>query len=363
MNKIYKHPLLCLLLGVLVFQCTRKESIFDDGREITFEDGVLECKECVYFAYLVELDQNSLFISGNDELFCMEYKGADWELTQSIKNEGEVLSITVGGDHLFLGIMLPDGEGVVKVFEKQAGLWTEVQELSAENQGDNFGAVMAYDDGHLLVGTDASQAIPTAQEASGGIYFFQKKDGVWAYQKGFDFHDLGKSVALKGSYSYAGTQKGLYSFYFDGSNWSRRDSFPFLLSAEKLCLEGNQLFVKTGFNFQPLRAFEVENGQITAEKPVHYDDVKDLEVLFHGDVIKMQDNYVAVGIDSWDMDHRGGLMLLEYKNRGWSVAETYLPPAQANRSFAHTFAISDHWVAIGDSYSYNGKVFLYKRHR
>ncbi len=352
MKKTANYSIVFLLVPFLLFQCTKNEGIFNDDRKITFEDGVLECKECVYFAYLVALDQNSLFVSGNDELFCLEYTGTDWEVTQLLKNEGQISSITPGGDHLFLGIILPDGDGVVKVFEKQSGLWTEVQELSSGSEQDNFGAVVACDEEHLLIGADGVE--------SKGIYFFQKKEGMWSFKKEYDTLGLGRSVALQGNYAYAGTRRGFYSFYFDGDDWSRKDYFPFL-PVDKLCLEGSQLFVRSGTDFQPLRAFEVQMGQVMEERPVDYDQVKDLNVNMQGDVIKMQGNYLAAGIESWDMDSRGGLLLLEYEDGAWGVEETFLPPAEASDRMAYTFALSEDWVAIGDNFSYNGKVFLYQR--
>ncbi len=85
-------------------------------------------------------------------------------------------ALAVRGDLLAVGAPGTNGQGVVHLFERRNGRWTEVATLAAPDPrpGDNFGQALALDDGLILVGATGRDS------AAGAVFAFQRDGARWS---------------------------------------------------------------------------------------------------------------------------------------------------------------------------------------
>jgi hypothetical protein len=145
------------------------------------------------------------------------------------------VAVALSGDTVVIGAPLNDGiyydQGVVYVFARSGGTWTQQQKLWAGDgeAGDFFGAAVALDGDTLVVGAVGDDI--GANYDQGSVYVFTRVSGWWADQQKLTANDgaagdsLGYSVALGGDTLVAGA-------YADdtGSNVEQGSAYVFTRS-------------------------------------------------------------------------------------------------------------------------------------
>lgn len=137
-------------------------------------------------------------------------------------------AVAVIGDQVFVGeprnVMRP---GLVYVFEKEGGTWTEVSAFGAADGGlgDGFGTSLAGGDGVLLVGA-------VGGDGAGAVYVFEVDGGRWVQSDkltatGGEAGDgLGASLAVAGGYVLVGAPQqdgragAVHIFSREGDGWT-----------------------------------------------------------------------------------------------------------------------------------------------
>ena len=151
-------------------------------------------------------------------------------------------AIAFGGGYLFVGDPSSnDGggsNGIVHIYEDQAGSWTLVQSLkhtsASSNAGDNFGRSIAYANDHLFVGATRSEISSPTTDLTGSVYAFTLQSGQFVQEQelratGLGHQDkYGAAVAASGMYLAVGAPEhdGLNSnagavaiWKYDGSDY------------------------------------------------------------------------------------------------------------------------------------------------
>jgi len=135
---------------------------------------------------------------------------------------------TVGGN---------TAQGAVYLFQTEAGSWTQVQKLVADDGAifDNFGQSVALDGSTVLVG--ANGATIAGQGAQGAAYVFVNAGSGWVQQQkvfsddGATLDNFGFSTAIRGTTMFVGAhqatvdghvhQGAVYLFTQSGSVWTQ----------------------------------------------------------------------------------------------------------------------------------------------
>ena len=100
-------------------------------------------------------------------------------------------AIAFGGGYLFVGDPSSnDGggsNGIVHIYEDQAGSRTLVQSLkhtsASSNAGDNFGRSIAYANDHLFVGATRSEISSPTTDLTGSVYAFTLQSGQFVQEQ------------------------------------------------------------------------------------------------------------------------------------------------------------------------------------
>jgi hypothetical protein len=129
------------------------------------------------------------------------------------------------------------GQGAVYLYENEAGTWTEVQKLVADDGSffDNFGQSVALDGSTVLVG--ANGATIGDQGAQGAAYVFVNAGTGWVQQQkliaddGDTVDNFGSSAAINGGTALVGAlqaavdghvnQGAVYYFAGSGGTWTQ----------------------------------------------------------------------------------------------------------------------------------------------
>ena len=121
-------------------------------------------------------------------VYVLESNSGSWseaqKLTASDAEDGDVFgfSVDIDGDFMVVGSRLEDGAGTDRgaayVFEKQSGVWTQVQKITASDAEDNdqFGYSVAIDGDFIMVGAPTEDGTETSM---GATYVFENQSGVW----------------------------------------------------------------------------------------------------------------------------------------------------------------------------------------
>ena len=127
------------------------------------------------------------------------------ELTVPTLPEGPYFgsSVALEGDRLVVGAAIAVEEpGIVKVFERQSGVWQEVQSVFPlyRHDHDQFGTAVALDGATLLVGAPGSWDVD-----SGRVYRFEH-DGTRFVERGAigPSYQFGTSVSVHGEDAFLG---------------------------------------------------------------------------------------------------------------------------------------------------------------
>ncbi|PIE44645.1 MAG: hypothetical protein CSA45_05950 [Gammaproteobacteria bacterium] len=164
------------------------------------------------------------------------------------------LAVALDGDRLMVGADLADANGngsrgAVYVFDYRGSIWTETQKLTASDGAvyDMFGRSVALDGDCLLIG--AAFAAIDGNRNQGAAYVFAHDGSNWVERQKLIASDgeekdyFGASVAIDGDHLLVGAyganinvtsyQGAAYVFAHDGSNWVERQKFTATDGAEK----------------------------------------------------------------------------------------------------------------------------------
>ena len=144
-------------------------------------------------------------------------------------------AVALDGDFALIGAPFNDeaaaDAGAVYVFNRQAGVWTQIQKLTPAGAGDLFGWAIAMDGQTAIIGAKG--------DAAGAAYVFAWDGTVWAQQKkltpsdGNSDDEFGYSVDISGNTIIIGARNNdqametetvtnagaAYIFAYDGSAW------------------------------------------------------------------------------------------------------------------------------------------------
>jgi len=127
--------------------------------------------------------------------------------------------VALQGTTLVVGAPLADidgvsGVGAVYIFEYIGGLWTQVQKLTASDgvEFDQFGFAVAISGDRLVVG--AEEALIESNSSQGAAYIFERTAGVWTEVHKLvepttiqNFAEYGHDVAIDGDWIAVGGSK------------------------------------------------------------------------------------------------------------------------------------------------------------
>lgn len=154
------------------------------------------------------------------------------------------ISVGVGGDVILVGASqatwMDDGPGPgrVHVFEPdQGGTWAETSVLHASDgvRGDYFGAALAFDGVHALIGAPASMIEDRAYQGAAYAYT-RAADGSWIDQgklyaaEGGEMGVFGRAIALSGNRALIGAPGDVgfagaaYLFSWGDDGWTESQS-------------------------------------------------------------------------------------------------------------------------------------------
>ena len=94
-------------------------------------------------------------------------------------------SVAISGDYIVIGAIQDEnaiigpGAGSAYVFERNGGVWNEVAKLIASDAapGASFGGTVAIDGNYIIIGSHANKSV--SNFSSGAAYIFERNAGVW----------------------------------------------------------------------------------------------------------------------------------------------------------------------------------------
>ncbi len=166
------------------------------------------------------LEQDSLKDAGSAYIF--EKQNGVWTQVQKIvasdraENDAFGISVAISGNYAFVGAEREDHDvdgnnefissGSVYIFERQNGSWVEVQKIVASDRdtGDRFGYSTSVSCDYAIVSAHGKDA------GIGCAYIFERQNGSWAEVKKIEASDreagdwYGYSVSISGNYAIVG---------------------------------------------------------------------------------------------------------------------------------------------------------------
>lgn len=185
------------------------------------------------FGYSVAIDGDTILvgvyqddpgIGGSGSVRVFENQAGTWTETQTLQasvpesNAGFGYSVKLEGNTAIIGEYKRDGSagaqcGAAYIFEKQAGTWTETQKLEASDQAsqDLFGTTVDINNDKVVI--SAPDHTDSGVSKTGAVYVFEKQNGTWTEtQKIVELHNpedrLGRGVAIHGDFIVAGAPYG-----------------------------------------------------------------------------------------------------------------------------------------------------------
>jgi hypothetical protein len=155
-----------------------------------------------------------------------------------VANQGFGRAAMIVGDTAFVGAP-KSPTGAVYVFTRSAGAWTQTQELTPTDSpaGADFGSAVAFDDTTAIIGAPFTTLTDDGNRHQGAAIVFSKIDGVWTQTQQLiadDFaaeNQFGNAVALAGDTILIGAynaqiggnayQGAAYVFTRSGGTWTQ----------------------------------------------------------------------------------------------------------------------------------------------
>lgn len=297
------------------------------------------------------------------------------------------------GDYAFIAAMRTEVEGhsmagVVYVFQRVAGTWTQVDILQAPDptQGASFGWAIDTSGDRVLIGTNASG------DQHGSAYFFHLEDGAWVLRGSAYASDptinafFGHAVAIQGDMAIIGAylnsttalQSGAaYVFEFDGDEWVQTDRLapPSPESndwfGESVAIFGDYAFIgapndKILGEFRGTAVvFRLQDGTWTYEASLVPNDGKSndrfgSEVSMHGGLAVVS-NAPLHATAAWPAAY-----VFELIGSTWTQVDRLAPSSGPNDGFGVSSLINDDWLMFGAPFDNEraaraGAVYIYAR--
>ena len=191
---------------------------FDSSMNGTVEPSNLATR----FGTGASIISDGFYVVGNSatdanlhQLYTFRQRGPGWSSNDGLTNAPAPIataklgrSVAISGSTAVLGAPDFGNHGAVLIFNNIGSIREPRWELQAQLEapgfrtGDQFGASVALDGDNLIVGS------PGRNDASGGVSFYQRLDGVWTPKhqlNGSTSNErLGSSVSIFGDYAAAG---------------------------------------------------------------------------------------------------------------------------------------------------------------
>ncbi|MBI4133032.1 hypothetical protein HY478_00300 [Candidatus Uhrbacteria bacterium] len=149
-------------------------------------------------------------------------------------------AVAFDGITIVAGSPWNNGKGAAYVFQKKAGIWTQIQKLTTSDGkvGDFFGNDIALDSKRMLIG-DRDNAF-----SMGAAYLFMSVNDTWIEYKKFTASD-GSSLDMYGiSVDLDGSEALIGAYSDDDLGWQSGSAYT--LSLASLCTQTNTLSVSSG---------------------------------------------------------------------------------------------------------------------
>ena len=205
--------------SVYIFQ--QNAGVWSEAQKLTASDGAAYDK----FGYSVAISGDTAIVGahGDDDngsssgsVYIFQQNAGVWSEAQKLTaSDGEVsdnfgISVAIFGDSTFVGAYGDEFySGSVYIFQQNAGVWSEAQELTASDgaASDLFGYSVAISGDTAVIGASSDD---DNGSSSGSAYIFQQNAGVWSETQkltasdGAEFANFGISVAISGDTAVIG---------------------------------------------------------------------------------------------------------------------------------------------------------------
>jgi hypothetical protein len=155
-------------------------------------------------------------------------------------------SVSVNGDTAVVGSSNDDNSGgqdagSAYVFVRSKGVWTEKQRLQASDAAnvDLFGSTVSVDGDTVIVGAPADDN--SGGQDAGSVYFFVRRNDVWAEQQRIQAHDTSSGDAFGNSVSIDGDTAIVGAFLDDNSSGSNAGSVYIFVRRSDVWIEHQRL--------------------------------------------------------------------------------------------------------------------------
>ncbi|QXD14008.1 choice-of-anchor B family protein [Rhodocaloribacter litoris] len=287
-------------------------------------------------------------------------------------------AVAAGNDEVFVGEPMNTATpGYTYVFRRnEDGTWSEAARLEASDavEGDRFGAALALDGNHLLVGA------PNQNQGAGAAYVFRRDAaGNWTEVARLAIADggsFGGAVALSGDVAFIGAEGyqddtgAVFVFRRSGDAWVPQDTLtgeaPGGHFGAALALDGDLALVgapRQEDNLGAVYFFRFENGTWTAGGRLPADGLEG-DARF-GSSIGLQDGYALVGAPRFQ---RFSGTVLEYAfdaEEGTWVRQGMLVPFDAAPQTRFGTAVDvdgdEVWVGGPGADRFSGAVYRFER--
>jgi Ni,Fe-hydrogenase III small subunit len=307
-------------------------------------------------------------------------------------------SVSISGDQLVVGAHLDDdngsNSGSVYVYEKQGGVWTYKQKLTAFDGAadDRFGNSVSISGDYLVVGSyyDDDNGIFD----SGSAYVYEKQGGVWTYKQKLTAFDgaandrFGNSVSISGDQLVVGVNfdddngdfsGSVYVYEKQGGVWTYKqkltafDGAAFDNFGHSVSISGDQLVVgafgddDNGSNSGSVYVYEKQGGVWTyKQKLTAFDGAADDRF---GNSVSISGDQLVVGanFDDDNGSYSGSVYVYEKQGGVWTYKQKLTAfDGAAFDNFGHSVSISGDQLVVGafgddDNGSNSGSVYVYKK--
>ncbi len=197
------------------------------------------------FGFSVAIHGTAAIVGANNAAYVFGRTGATWaeeaQLTESPAPAGGSAfgrSVSLYEDRAVVGNesgATSQSPGVAYVFRTDGAAWTLEATLTPSDgvSRDHFGAAVAIDGNHLVVG--APDATSSGRAEVGAAYVFERAGLMWMQQRKLEpsdthsVNEYGQAVALRGDYLVVGDPVqhqpvagtgAVYVYHRNGSNWT-----------------------------------------------------------------------------------------------------------------------------------------------
>ncbi len=297
-------------------------------------------------------------------------------------------SVVICGNTAVIGVREDDAlgndSGAVRVYERQSGVWTQTQELTASDgiAEVEFGYALALFEDTLFVAHRGD----TGLDPGGAVYVFERVGGVWSETQKFTAADtqtydffgaagmaIYENTAVIGAFGHdsPGNDAGAaYVFERVSGTWVQQQKLqPAGIEAgdyfgSSIAMHGNAIVVgaffddDAGSSAGAVYVFERENGVWVEKQKLTADDGAAGDNF--GNAVSISGTTIVVGARSSGGGDFTGAAYIFQRERGQWIQKHKLRPAGliSNDSFGYSVDISSDRIIVGASGG-NGSTYIY----